>query len=116
MTEHPAMPADMDSTPVAIRTALAELHEETGWDFAVRVETGAHSAWSAEIRVTPDPHRPDGPDRSVVLYATGGLSPGDVLGEALDGLWAWMADMHQAGLMPETPPRRPCRHCGGTEG
>jgi hypothetical protein len=105
----------MDSTPVSVRTALAELHEETGWDFAIRVETGAHSAWSAEIRVTPEPGRRDGSDRSVVLFATGGLSPGDVLGEALDDLWAWMADMHQAGLMPGSPERRPCRYCEAPE-
>jgi hypothetical protein len=90
---------------VDTREKLTRLHVKTGWDFAVRIETGAHSAWSAEIRVTPDPYREDGPDRSVLIFATGGMSPEAVLAEAYLDLLAWVAE-----LEPEDA-SRPCRYC-----
>jgi hypothetical protein len=50
---------------------LFELHEVSGADFGIRLEVGAHSAWVAEVRVTPKPHDPQTSDRSYVTYRSG---------------------------------------------
>jgi hypothetical protein len=78
---------------MTVREELDELHAVTGCAFAIRCETGEHCAWSAEIRVTPAPFREDGPDRSYVVYATGGRTPGEVMRTALGDLRKWLAEM-----------------------
>ena len=93
-------------TITEIRRQLDRIHSTSGWDFAIKIETAAHCAWSAEIRVTPHPHREDGPDRSFVVFATGGLSPAAVLSEAYEDLRGWLKD--DIGR-PESA--EPCRYC-----
>ena len=63
--------------------------ERHGWDWSLKLVTGHLSCWSAELRVTPEPNRDDGPDTSLVWYA-GGYDSADMAAEAAwDGVREW---------------------------
>jgi hypothetical protein len=69
---------------------LAELHEVSGADFGIKLETGAHYGWSAEVRVTPKPHAPQVSDRSYVTYRAG---PAEwALCQAVLDVLRWLAE------------------------
>lgn len=64
---------------------LIESEWEHGRELAVKVETATECAWWGELRWTPEPNRQDGrPDRSLVLYATGGGDPNEIIVRLLD--------------------------------
>lgn len=69
---------------------LAEMCDERGWDFGVRIDTAAECAWSAEVRVTRAPNSPDGPDRSMVTFNAGGGDAVDALAPAVEDMLNWL--------------------------
>jgi hypothetical protein len=82
---------------------LYELHQVSGADFHVRLETAAHCGWQAEVRVTPKPHDPDTSDRSYVTFRAG---PAEwALCQAVLDVLRWLA-----GAKPEYTDE-PCLDC-----
>jgi len=74
--------------------ALIDAEWAAGREVAVKVETMSECAWWGELRFTPVPNRGDErPDRSFVLYATGGGSPEDVVERLLSELDVWRKEM-----------------------
>lgn len=63
---------------------LDDLVADKGGDWGIRLEGGLEYAWSAELRLTRHPNAPDGPDRSVVLFAVGGQDPDDAIAKVID--------------------------------
>jgi hypothetical protein len=69
VTERPcercgSVPTSLDE----IENMLAELHAMKGWDYAIEVKVSAHTAWQAEVRITPAPFRDHEADRSYVSF------------------------------------------------
>jgi len=61
---------------------LIEAEQDQGRELAIKVETMTECAWWGELRWTPrDDQRPD---RSLVLYATGGAGPDEIIARLLD--------------------------------
>jgi hypothetical protein len=53
-------------------------------DCGITVECASECCWSAELRWTPEPNNPDGPDRSYVWFVGGGDSPDEVIDQACE--------------------------------
>lgn len=51
-----------------------------GWEWELKFRTGTECAWEAEVRLTPLPNVPDGPDVSTVLFVGGGVNPEELAG------------------------------------
>lgn len=62
---------------------LTDACDAGGADWGIRLDGGFEYAWSAEVRVTPEPNAEGKPDRSFVYYAAGGATADDVAEQAL---------------------------------
>jgi hypothetical protein len=71
---------------------LNDLCTERGWDFGIRAETGSGCAWSAEVRVTRQPYRKDGPERSLVTFSAGAATPDEAVATAIADIMEWLGD------------------------
>lgn len=73
---------------------LIDAEAQAGRDVAVELQTETECAWSGELRFTPQPNGADHrPDRSFVLYATGGAGPEEIVGRLLTELDAWRCEL-----------------------
>jgi hypothetical protein len=75
-----------------IEEALNELADEHGWEWGLELAGGRIYAWSAELRITKNPGRPDGPDRSVVFFSAGHEGPDDGANAVFADALAWLAE------------------------
>lgn len=71
---------------------LDGLAKTRGVDYGLRLEIANECCWSAELRITPNPNRPDGPDRSYVSYAVGGDTPDTIASKAFRDLMTWLPE------------------------
>jgi hypothetical protein len=100
-------PGMADQAPGHPAERLAEqidayCHEQ-GWDLAAEVTTGADSAWACQLTLILTPNRPDGPDRSLVTFATNRDDPATVLSDAWDDMQAWLAALPAAPATTKQP-------------
>jgi len=61
-----------------------------GFDWGARADTAMDCAWSAEVRVTPQPNHPGRPDRSVVTYSAGGATADGAVRRAALEMLGWL--------------------------
>ena len=80
--------ADMEHTI----EALTDLAAEHGADWDLEIDTAHECSWACRVRITPKPNDHGRPDRSFVTYATGGVTPEQVAGEAVGDALAWFAE------------------------
>jgi hypothetical protein len=86
-------------SPVAVITSEERLDafcSAHGYDWGIRCDVDAMSCWSAEVRVTRQPNRADGPDRSLVTYAVAGAEPAEVIEEAVEDMLNWLPSVFTA--------------------
>lgn len=80
--------------PTSLNEVIEDLEElclARGWDLGVKVDSGSHCAWGAEVRVTQQPNSHGTPDRSLVTFNTGGGDAEDALGPAVEDMLVWLA-------------------------
>lgn len=65
-------------SPDRFEDFLFHYQEILGFDWGIKLETAAECAWSAEIRITPDPNHHGTADISTVIFMAG--QPGPVEG------------------------------------
>lgn len=70
-------------------SAVCAVH---GWEYALKIEVASECAWSAELRITKEPNRQDGPDRSLVVFAAAGATAEDVVREAVGDMSKWIEE------------------------
>jgi hypothetical protein len=73
--------------------AMDAMCRDHGWEWGLDIDTGTACAWSAELRVTLNPNSPDGPDRSLVTFATGGADPAEVAVRARTAMRGWLREL-----------------------
>jgi hypothetical protein len=71
---------------------LDDAVEQHGIDYGVRLEVAHECAWSAEVRLTPEPNRRDGPDRSLVTFAVGAATAEDATARAVRDALTWLVE------------------------
>ena len=98
------VPARFDGTcPMTlneIEARLTVLAAKVKADWSLTLGVAVQCCWSAELRWTPRPGRPDGPDRSIVFFSAGGESADDAATAAFYDLCAWR-DLPIADLLTD---------------
>lgn len=75
--------------PFVALDTLLEVSATQGFDIRVKLDIASECCWACEFSYTPKPNAEDAPDRSFVLYAAGGATPGDVLARCLEAFAEW---------------------------
>ena len=68
---------------------LLEREFENGAEIAFKLDVATECMWAGELRYTPNPNNPNGPDRSFVFYAVGGESPEEIIRRLIEDFEAW---------------------------
>ena len=59
----------------ALEDLLEEARKKLGIDWEIKCDVAAECCWGIEVRITPFPNNPHGPDVSAVLFRTGFNNP-----------------------------------------
>jgi hypothetical protein len=68
---------------------LIEDEQENGAEIAVHLSIETETMWAGELRYTPQPNKPNGPDRSFVFYAVGGNTAEEIIRRLLRDFQEW---------------------------
>lgn len=74
---------------------IIELEFQRGAEVGLKLDVVTECLWGGELRYTPKPNNPDGPDRSYVFYSAGEKNPEETTRKLLYDFLSWQESIQE---------------------